>query len=118
MSFAAHRVMHSPTGIENCASGFITHSAADFTPRVPAIQTEDLESDEWTAATPKPIGPIPNLVVTAANILEVYAVRVQNDADSRDSKSSPEAQRGGVLAGISGASLELVCSYRYESALI
>lgn len=105
-------MMHSPTGIENCASGFITHSAADFTPRVPAVQTDDLESEQWPAATPKPIDPIPNLVVTAANILEIYVVRVQNDADSKDSKSSPEAQRGGVLAGISGASLELVCRYR------
>lgn len=98
--------MHLPTGIENCASGFITHSAADFSPQV---QTEDLDSD-WPAA--KPLGPVPNLVVSSANVLEIYVVRFQQ-ATSRDSKQQLEAKRGGVMSGISGASLELVCHYKY-----
>lgn len=98
--------MHCPTGIENCASGFITCSAADFTPRIPAIQTDDLDSD-WDTS-PKLTGPIPDLVVTAANVLEIYTVRIQDNADSGE----PEAQRGGLLAGVSGASLVLVCHYR------
>lgn len=97
-------MMHWPTGIENCASGYITHSIADFAPQIPPIQTDDLESD-WPTSV-KGIGPIPNIVVTAANMLEIYVVRVQESSNTTDSK------RGGVLAGISGASLELVCHYR------
>ncbi|CAK9135184.1 unnamed protein product [Ilex paraguariensis] len=109
MSYAAYKMMHWPTGIENCASGFITHSSVDFTPQIPPIQTDDLDSD-WPAA--KPIGPVPNLIVTAGNILEVYVVRVQEESSSRESKGPIETKRGGVMAGISGASLELVCHYR------
>ncbi|CAI9092100.1 OLC1v1027255C1 [Oldenlandia corymbosa var. corymbosa] len=104
MSFAAFKMMHSPTGIENCASGFITDSS--FTPTVTPIQTDDLDSD-WST-TPKPIGPVPNLIVTAANVLEIYTVRVQEET----AKPPIESPRGGVLAGVSGASLELVCQYR------
>jgi len=104
MSYAAYKMMHWPTGIENCASGYITHSIADFAPQIPPIQTDDLESDWPTSA--KGIGPVPNIVVTAANVLEIYVVRVQESSSTTDSK------RGGVLAGISGASLELVCHYR------
>ncbi|XP_027110442.2 cleavage and polyadenylation specificity factor subunit 1-like [Coffea arabica] len=110
MSFAACKMMHPPTGIDNCASGFITHSVADFTPKFPPIQTDDLDSD-WPS-TPKPIGPLPNLILTSANVLELYTLRLLEEASSRDSKTPIEAQRGGVLAGISGASLELVCHYR------
>lgn len=91
--------MHCPTGIENCAAGFITHSAADITPQ---IQTADIDSD-WPAT--KPLGPIPNLIVSAGNVLEVYMIRVERDA--------AEVKRGGLMAGISAASLELVCNYRY-----
>ncbi|RVW46187.1 Cleavage and polyadenylation specificity factor subunit 1 [Vitis vinifera] len=107
MSYAAYKMMHWPTGIENCASGFVTHSRADFAPQIAPIQTDDLES-EWPAK--RQIGPLPNLIVTAANILEVYMVRVQED-DSRESRASAETKRGGVMAGISGAALELVCQY-------
>lgn len=105
MSFAACKTMHCPTGIENCAAGFITHSAADFTPQ---IHTADVDSD-WPAT--KPLGPIPNLVVSAGNVLEVYLVRVEQ-ASSRE---AAEVKRGGLMAGISAASLELVCNYRYFS---
>nr|DAD18663.1 TPA_asm: hypothetical protein HUJ06_020126 [Nelumbo nucifera] len=108
MSYAAFKVMHWATGIENCVAGFITHSSADAAPKLPPLQTDEFES-EWTAR--KETGPIPNLVVTAGNILEVYVVRVQEE-DNRSSRSSTEAKRGGVMAGLSGASLELVCSYK------
>ncbi|KAI4351877.1 hypothetical protein L6164_006183 [Bauhinia variegata] len=108
MSFAAYKMMHWPTGIENCASGFITHSRADFVPRVTPIQTDELES-EWP--TRREIGPIPNLVVTAANVLEVYFVRVQEEG-SGESKSPLQVKRGGFMDGVTGASLELVCHYR------
>ncbi|PRQ59892.1 putative cleavage/polyadenylation specificity factor, A subunit [Rosa chinensis] len=111
MSYAAHKMMHWPTGIENCASGFITHSRADFVPRIPPIQTDDLESD-WPAAR-REIGPVPNLVVTAANVLELYVVRVQEqDGGARGSRASGESKRGGLMDGVAGASLELVCHYR------
>ncbi|XP_023520837.1 cleavage and polyadenylation specificity factor subunit 1 isoform X1 [Cucurbita pepo subsp. pepo] len=107
MSFAAYRMMHSPTGIENCDSGFITHSRADFVPRVTS-HADDLESD-WPPR--REIGPVPNLVVTAGNVLEVYVVRVQEDG-GKESRSSGEVRRGGIMDGVSGASLELVCHYR------
>lgn len=108
MSYAAYKMMHPPTGIENCASGFITQCSADFVPQIPTIQPDELESD-WPST--RSIGPVPNLVVSAANVLEVYVVRVQDDG-SRDSKASTEIKRGGLMAGVSGASLELVCDYR------
>ncbi|VFQ77558.1 unnamed protein product [Cuscuta campestris] len=98
-------MMHLPTGVENCAAGFITHSAADF---FPLVQTEDLDSD-WPS--PKPIGAVPNLVVSSANVLEIYAVRLQQ-ATVRESNKPLEAKRGGVMEGISGASLELVCHHK------
>lgn len=109
MSFAAYKMTHWPTGIENCASGFIAHSRADFVPRISPIQTDDLDSD-WSASR-REIGPIPNLVVTAGNVLEVYVVRVQEE-NSRGSRASGEVRRDGVMDGLSGASLELVCHYR------
>ncbi|KAE8022429.1 hypothetical protein FH972_008231 [Carpinus fangiana] len=108
MSFAAYKMMLWPTGIENCASGFITHSRADFVPRINPIQTDDVDSD-WPHRGD--IGPVPNLVVTAANVLELYVVRLQEEG-SRDSRSSAEPKRGGLMDGLSGASLELVSHYR------
>ncbi|XP_050221974.1 cleavage and polyadenylation specificity factor subunit 1 isoform X2 [Mercurialis annua] len=105
MSFAAYKIMHGPTGIENCASGYITHSRADFAQQIPP---DDLES-EWPAK--RGIGPTPNLIVTAGNVIELYVVRVQEDG-SRESRTSRETKRGGLMDGVSGASLELVCHYR------
>lgn len=104
--------MHWPTGIENCDSGFITHSRADFAPGVTS-HSDELDSD-WPAR--RQIGPVPNLVVTAGNILEVYVVRVQEEG-GRESRSSGEVKRGGIMDGVSGASLELVCHYRYAPQL-
>ncbi|KAL9677403.1 hypothetical protein QQ045_005632 [Rhodiola kirilowii] len=108
MSFVAHKILHPATGIENCASGFITHSRADCAPPVPPLQPDELDSD---LAPRRGLGPIPNLVVTAGNVLEIFIVRVQEE-DGRDTKVVSEVKRGGVMDGVSGASLELVCSYR------
>ncbi|KAI3817931.1 hypothetical protein L1987_11731 [Smallanthus sonchifolius] len=113
MSYAAYKLMHPPTGIDNCASGFITHSPADFAPRILSVQTEDIDS-VWSATPTPGVGPIPNLIVTFANVLEVYTVRVREDGNNtnKDSATVAQPQRGGVMTGLSGASLELVCSYR------
>ncbi|KAG9445352.1 hypothetical protein H6P81_016692 [Aristolochia fimbriata] len=106
MSYATFKMLHLPTGIENCASGYITHSAADFVPQIPPVQTDDLDS-EWPAK--RAVGPVPNLVVNAGNVLEIYVVRVHEE-DAKVSRQ--EVWRGGVMAGIAGASLELACHYR------
>lgn len=111
MSFAAYKMMHWPTGITNCGSGFITHSRADYVQQIPLIQTDELES-EWPAK--HGIGPIPNLVATAANILEIYVIRVQEEG-SRESKNSGDTKRRVLMDGVSSASLELVCHYRYAA---
>ncbi|KAL8217960.1 hypothetical protein R6Q57_021333 [Mikania cordata] len=113
MSYAAYKLMHPPTGIDNCAAGFITHSPADFAPRLLSVQTEYIDS-AWSATTTPGVGPIPNLIVTAANVLEVYTVRVLDDGSNanKDSVTVAQPQRGGLMSGLSGASLELVCSYR------
>jgi cleavage and polyadenylation specificity factor subunit 1 len=114
MSFAAYKMMHWPTGIENCGSGFITHSRSDSAPRISPIQTtDDLDSD-WPPHRGD-FGPIPNLVVTAANILELYLVRIQEDGSNRDTKPSQEPLRGGLMDGLAGASLELVSHYRLHA---
>ncbi|KAG6408566.1 hypothetical protein SASPL_131579 [Salvia splendens] len=112
MSFAAFKMMHWATGIEHCASGFITHSSADSTPKIPPITADDMDSD-WATST-KLIGAVPNLITAAANVLEVYIVRIQEEASpSLAHKAAAEPKGGGaVLAGISVASLELVCHYR------
>ncbi|OWM75669.1 hypothetical protein CDL15_Pgr021834 [Punica granatum] len=109
MSFAAYKIMHWPTGIENCASGYITHSAADFKPQVPLLPSEDLDSE---IPARRGIAPVPNLIVTAGNVLEIYVVRVQEEASAKDSAGGGEVRRGGIIDGVSGVSLELVCHYR------
>lgn len=103
-------MMHLPTGIENCASGFITHSSADFAPQISPIQPDDLDSDLSSAT--KGVGPVPNLIVSAGNVLEVYVVRIQEEGSS-SREGAGETKRGGVMAGVTGASLELVCHYRF-----
>ncbi|KAM7272599.1 hypothetical protein ACFE04_027262 [Oxalis oulophora] len=109
MSFAAYKMMHWPTGIDNCASGFITHTPADFVPQIPLLQADDLDA-ELAPPPPSGIGPIPNLIITAANVLEIYTVRVHQDAAAATStRNLTEAKR---MDGVSGVSLELVCHYR------
>lgn len=56
------------------------------------------------------MGPTPNLVVAAANVLEVYAVSA--DAATGADEGGTSSSAGAVLDGISGARLELVCHYR------
>ena len=119
MSYAAYKMMHYPTGIETCGSGFITQSRADFTSRIPPITSTDGLDADWPARR-HDLGPIPNLVVTAANVLELYIVRVQEEASAtatRDSsaRASVEPMRGGLMDGLAGASLELVCHYRLHA---
>lgn len=114
MSFAAYKMMHWPTGIANCGSGFITHSRADYVPQIPLIQTEELDSE---LPSKRGIGPVPNLVVTAANVIEIYVVRVQEEG-SKESKNSGETKRRVLMDGISAASLELVCHYRFVALLL
>ncbi|KAL2578018.1 hypothetical protein AAZV13_16G173000 [Glycine max] len=104
MSFAAYKMMQCPTGIDNCAAGFLTHSRSDFVP----LQPDDLDA-EWPSRPRHHVGSLPNLVVTAANVLEVYAVRLQED---QPPKAAADSRRGALLDGIAGASLELVCHYR------
>lgn len=60
------------------------------------------------------MGPTPNLVVAAANVLEVYAVRAEAAAAAEDGGrgAQPSSSSGAILDGISGARLELVCHYR------
>ncbi|KAM1783643.1 hypothetical protein ACFX11_041958 [Malus domestica] len=111
MSVAAYKMMHWRTGIENCASEFISHSLAGFVSRMHPIQTDDMESN-WPP-TRREIGPIPDLVVTAGNVLEVYVVRLQEEDGARGSRASGEPKRGGLMDGVSGASLELVCHYSW-----
>ncbi|XP_038999549.1 cleavage and polyadenylation specificity factor subunit 1-like isoform X2 [Hibiscus syriacus] len=108
MSYAAYKMMHWPTGIENCASGFVTNCRADLTPQIRLNQTDDLESD-WPSKLG--IGPVPNLIVSAANVLELYVIRVQEEG-SREARTSTDVKRGGIMDGVSAVSLELVCSYR------
>ncbi|URD80125.1 cleavage and polyadenylation specificity factor subunit [Musa troglodytarum] len=111
MSYAAFKMMHWPTGIEHCASGFITHSPSDSSPpQIPPAQAEDLDSSEWP--TQRRVGPVPNLVVTAANVLEVYLVRIQEDDDRIPRPTGDQHGGGGTMDGLAGARLELVCHYR------
>lgn len=98
-------MMQWPTGVDNCASGFLTHSRSDFTPRISSLQPDDDLDSDWVPQSHN-LAPVPNLVVTAANVLEVYMVRLQHDPPKSSADSS-------ALDGISGASLELVCHYRF-----
>nr|TKW03259.1 hypothetical protein SEVIR_7G013400v2 [Setaria viridis] len=113
MSYAAYKMMHWPTGIDHCAAGFITYSPAEavtFSSPAPATSRPDGDVDSAAARAPRRVGPTPNLVVAAANVLEVYAVRTDAATGAEDGGSS--SSTGAVLDGISGARLELVCHYR------
>ncbi|KAJ3679867.1 hypothetical protein LUZ60_016145 [Juncus effusus] len=84
MSYAAFKMMHYPTGIETCAAGFITSAGAAG-------------------------GAVPNLVVTAANVLEVYAVRAQEERTEEQGGGGGDR---GLMDGVSSARLDLICHYR------
>lgn len=112
MSFAAFKMMHWPTGVENCASGYITQSLSDSTLQIPIVSGDDDMEAEWPNHK-RGIGPLPNVVITAGNILEVYIVRAQEDGNTQELRIPKLVKRGGVMDGVSGVSLELVCHYRY-----
>lgn len=109
MSYAAFKMVHGPTGVENCAAGYITHSFSD-TPAPPALSSEDMEG-EWLTKNKGLPAPIPNLVITKANVLEVYIVRVHKD-NKRPALEATAPKRGSTMAGLCGAWLELACHYR------
>ncbi|KAF8646672.1 hypothetical protein HU200_065721 [Digitaria exilis] len=112
MSYAAYKMMHWPTGIDHCAAGFITHSPAEAAAlSSPARSTSRPDGDVDSAAARAPwrVDPTSNLVVAAANVLEVYVVRTDTATGAKDGGTS---SAGVVLDGISGARLELVCHYR------
>ncbi|KAF0932335.1 hypothetical protein E2562_009594, partial [Oryza meyeriana var. granulata] len=108
MSYAAYKMMHWPTGVDHCAAGFITNSPSDAA----ASSRPGPEGDIDSAARPRRLGPTPNLVVAAANVVEVYAVRAEAAAEDGGGGAQPSSSSGAVLDGISGARLELVCHYR------
>lgn len=118
MSYAAYKMMHWPTGINHCAAGFITHSPAEAVAFSPARATSrpDGDVDSAAAGAPRRMGPTPNLVVAAANVLEVYFVRTDTATGAKDGGTSSSA--GVVLDGISGARLELMCHYRCGGELL
>ncbi|KAG5028547.1 hypothetical protein JHK87_012061 [Glycine soja] len=102
-------MMQCPIDIDNCAVGFLTHSRSDFVP----LQLDDIDV-EWPSCPCHHVGSLPNLVVTAANVLEVYTVRLQED---QPPKAAADSCGGALLDGIAGASLELVCHYRFIGGL-
>ncbi|XP_015635745.1 probable cleavage and polyadenylation specificity factor subunit 1 isoform X4 [Oryza sativa Japonica Group] len=116
MSYAAYKMMHWPTGVDHCAAGFVTHSPSDaaafFTAATVGPGPEGDIDSAAAASRPRRLGPSPNLVVAAANVLEVYAVRAETAAEDGGGGTQPSSSSGAVLDGISGARLELVCYYR------
>uniref|UniRef100_A0A0E0DBS7 Cleavage/polyadenylation specificity factor A subunit C-terminal domain-containing protein n=1 Tax=Oryza meridionalis TaxID=40149 RepID=A0A0E0DBS7_9ORYZ len=116
MSYAAYKMMHWPTGVDHCAAGFVTHSPSDaaafFTATTVGPGPEGDIDSAAAASRPRRLGPSPNLVVAAANVLEVYAVRAETAAEDGGGGTQPSSTSGAVLDGISGARLELVCHYR------
>ncbi|MCO5599662.1 hypothetical protein L7F22_053767 [Adiantum nelumboides] len=115
MSYAAYKLSHAPTGVENSCSAFLTHSAGS--PAQISIAIDDGVLLQSGAINTPPLPDLPNLVISKANVLEVYRVRIE-EADQKSSKaaagSAPPsaARRGGAMAGISSAWLELVCHHR------
>ncbi|CAI5516272.1 unnamed protein product [Closterium sp. Naga37s-1] len=95
MSYAAYKVVHPPTGVTCCASGFLTRSAA--------------------------AEPLPNLIVSRGNVLQVFSVRsegLRGDAEAGERKGESGKDGGSHKdAGSSvlpGATLDVVCEFRWE----
>lgn len=124
MSYAAFKMVHSPTGVETCASAFLTHSPVGVEGAVlnrDVVGSHDARlrgGDKGVAA----FSSLPNLVLSKANVLEVYYVRCQEEEEERsngDAAAVPVApdvgqpgRRGRNMDGVDAAWLELACSYR------
>ncbi|GJP45869.1 hypothetical protein CLOM_g5211 [Closterium sp. NIES-68] len=98
MSYAAYKVVHPPTGVTCCASGFLTRSA--------------------TAE------PLPNLIVSRGNVLEVFSVRsnaVGGEAEEGGRKGEAGGDGGSSkVAGsnvLPGATLDVVCEFRLNGVV-
>ncbi|CAI5487943.1 unnamed protein product [Closterium sp. Naga37s-1] len=98
MSYAAYKVVHPPTGVTCCASGFLTRSAA--------------------------AEPLPNLIVSRGNVLQVFSVRsdvVRGEAEEGERKGEAGKDGGSRNdAGNSvlpGATLDVVCEFRLNGVV-
>ncbi|CAM6094104.1 unnamed protein product [Calypogeia fissa] len=149
MSYAAFKMVHSPTGVETCASAFLTHSpvlGGAEGEEVLFFKHDDGGSQHYAArlnSSRREGGGLsaagscllPNLVISKANVLEVYYVRCQEAEDDEEDEESSNAngevaaaaaeqpapmhmpvgqpgRRGRNMDGVSAAWLELACSYR------
>ncbi|CAI5536303.1 unnamed protein product [Closterium sp. Naga37s-1] len=98
MSYAAYKVVHPPTGVTCCASGFLTRSAA--------------------------AEPLSNLIVSRGNVLQVFSVRsdaVHGEAEGGERKGEAGKDGGSRNdAGNSvlpGATLDVVCEFRLNGVV-
>lgn len=124
MSYAAFKMVHCPTGVDNCVAAYVTHSAGETdSDSVPLPGAELIASGGYWASTPRDAaggsGPPPNLVITKANVLEVFHVRLLEGDDStangtNDAGNPETTPRGGLMAGLSYVKLELACHYRFS----
>lgn len=130
MSYAAFKMVHCPTGVDNCAAAYLTHSAGEAgSDAIPLLTSgpELIASGGYWASTPREAtggsGVPPNLVITKANVIEVFYVRLlegdESSANVSNGAGNPETTpRGGVMAGLSYVKLELACHYRYLNPLL
>lgn len=123
MSYAAFKMVHCPTGVDNCVAAYVTHSAGETdADSAPLPGAELIASGGYWASTPRDAaggsGLPPNLVITKANVLEVFHVRLLEGDDStangsNDAGNPETTPRGGLMAGLSYVKLELACHYRF-----
>lgn len=160
MSYAAFRIVHEPTGVDNCVSAYLTHCAF----RLEADQDVDGDvrqasssgdsvgvsspaSSSYWGLCSRPLknavhgggSTLPNLVISKANVLEVYQIRVQEGFGSQNQSQTQNGfpsvlavhgswapttaspanggRRGGLMAGVLAVWLELVCAHRYCAAI-
>jgi cleavage and polyadenylation specificity factor subunit 1 len=128
MSYAAFKMVHCPTGVDNCAAAYMTHSAGETDADSVALPGAELiASGGYWASTPRDAaggsGLPPNLVITKANVVEVFYVRLLEGDDSTANGSNgagnPETTpRGGLMGGLSYVKLELACHYRFINRLL
>ena len=125
MSYAAFKMVHCPTGVDTCVAAYVTHSAGETdSDSVPLLLpgAELIASGGYWASTPRDAsggsGLPPNLVITNANVLEFFHVRLLEGDDStangiHDIRNPETTPRGGLMAGLSYVKLELACYYRF-----